>query len=438
MSEQGSLGRIAFYLDTRNVRTVDVRDVDAGNPGMGGTEYMFFLIASKLADRRPVTLYVTTPGSFPPDLPCVEVSGLTEAIDSMKARGEEVLVLRESEVLPHLSTLKTTDRKVVAWAHNFSGHRTLRACVECPSIVRYLCVSREQYEDLRDEDIFWKADYVFNAVVTQSWPERTALGTEDNVFYMGSLIQAKGFHVLAEQWSRIVAVIPSARLHVIGTGQLYDRNAPMGSLGLASPEYERRFAPFLNCKGRLREDVTFHGNLGADKLKVMARAKVAVANPTGIGETFCITAVEFGLLGIPVVTKKVGGPVNVIEDGVTGILYECESQLADSVIRLLRDDGLCRRLGHAASQRVREMFDIGPVIERWEEVLSQITDCLPVNPDFRILGTTKKWKDWNRRLRNLPGLNWVPTIGYWKHAWEKKKNSLITKRFRSTWRKPTR
>lgn len=428
MNEQGSQGRIAFYLDTRNVRTVDVRDVDAGNPGMGGTEYMFFLIASKLADRRPVTLYVTTPGSFPPSLPCIEVSGLAEAVVSMKARGEDVLVLRESEVLPHLSTLKTTDRKVIVWAHNFSGHRTLRACVQCSSIVRYLCVSREQYENLRDEDVFRKADYIFNAMVTGRWPECTNPATEDNVFYMGSLIEAKGFHVLAQQWQRIAEAVPTAHLHVVGTGQLYDRSAPAGSLGLASPEYERRFVPLLSRDGRLREDVTFHGNLGADKLEVLARAKVAVANPTGVGETFCITAVEFGLLGVPVVTKKFGGPVNVIEDGVTGILYESESQLAASVIRLLCDDNLRRQMGQAASQRARTLFDIEPVLWKWEDVLNQVLLDLPAQPDLRVLGTPKHWKEWNRRIRSLSGLHWLPSIGYWHHAWNKKKHSLVTKR----------
>jgi glycosyltransferase involved in cell wall biosynthesis len=395
---------------------------------MGGTEYMFFLIASKLADRRPVTLYVTTPGSFPSDLPCIEVSGLAEAVDSMKARGEDVLVLRESEVLPHLPTLKVTDRKVIVWAHNFSGHRTLRACVQCPSIVRYLCVSREQYEDIRDEDVFRKADYVFNAMVTGRWPERTTPATEDNVFYMGSLIEAKGFHVLAQQWHRIAEAVPTARLHVVGTGRLYDRSAPVGSLGLASPEYERRFVPFLSRDGRLREDVTFHGNLGADKLEVLARAKVAVANPTGVGETFCITAVEFGLLGVPVVTKKVGGPVNVIEDGVTGLLYNRESQLAESVVRLLRDDDLRHRMGQAASNRVRALFDIEPVLRKWGEVLDQVVSGLPANPDLHILGIPKRWKEWNRRIRSLRGLQWLPSIGYWKHAWNKKKHSLVTKR----------
>lgn len=428
MSKQEGQGRIAFYLDTRNVQAIDARDVDAGNPGMGGTEYMFFLIASKLANRRPVTLYVTTPGFFPPNLSCIEVKGLADVVVSMQARGEDVLVLRESEVQPSLATLKATDRKVIVWAHNFSGHRTLRACVECPSIVRYLCVSREQYENLRDEDIFGKADHVFNAMVTRSWPERIAPPPEDNVFYMGSLIEAKGFHVLAKQWSRIAEAVPSAHLHVVGTGQLYDRSVRLGAFGLASPEYERRFLPCLTDKGELRKDVTFHGNLGADKLEVLARAKVAVANPTGVGETFCITAVEFGLLGVPVVTKKVGGPVNVIEDGVTGILYDRESQLAESVIRLLRETDLRDRMGQAASQRVRALFDIEPVLQRWEGLLDQVLSGLPVQPDLRILGTPKRWKEWNRKGRALPGFHWLPSIAYWKHAWNKKKRSLVTKR----------
>jgi len=44
--------RVAFYLNTETLRQVDLRDVDAGNPGIGGTEYLFFLIARHLGTSR--------------------------------------------------------------------------------------------------------------------------------------------------------------------------------------------------------------------------------------------------------------------------------------------------------------------------------------------------------------------------------------------------
>jgi len=420
------MGRIAFYLDTRNIRTLDVRDVDAGNPGMGGTEYMFFLIAAKLARTHDVPMYVTALGAYPEGIRYCEVKALAQIASELDT--EDILILRESEVLTNLHQLKAMKSKVVVWAHNYSGHRTLKACVQCPSIVRYLCVSREQYENLRDEDIFAKADYIFNAIVTRNWPKPLAPSSEDNVFYMGSLIEAKGFHVLAQQWPKIAQAVPTAHLHVVGTGQLYDRNAPLGPLGIASPDYERRFTPFLTEDCTLRKDVTFHGNIGADKLGLLSRAKVAVANPTGIGETFCITALEFGLLGVPVVTKKVGGPVNVVENGVSGLLYDHEDELADAVIALLSDEHLCRTMGHAASERMRALFDIEVVIAKWERVLREVQEGVPASPDYLITGTGKRLKECNRKLRAFRFLRWLPSIDYWRHAWNKKKHSLFNKR----------
>src|SRR5512133_3503729 len=131
--------RVAFFLDTRSVRDVDVRDVESGNPGIGGTEYMFFLVASRLARARDVTMYVTAAGAFPAGVTYRVAQDLRDAAAQMSVHREDLLVVRESEVLPNEDVLQKLKQKVVVWAHNFSHHRTLRACARCPSVVRYLC-----------------------------------------------------------------------------------------------------------------------------------------------------------------------------------------------------------------------------------------------------------------------------------------------------------
>ncbi len=420
--------RVAFFLDTRNVRSVDIRDVDSGNPGIGGTEYMFFLIAFYLAKTHDVAMYVTSAGLFPEGIAYHVVRDLSEAAAHIEANGESVLVLRELDVLPNLQRLNSLRQKVLVWAHNYSGHKTLKACVKCPSIVRYLCVSREQYENLRDENVFAKADYVFNAAVTQSYPPEVVFSNENNVFYMGSLIESKGFHVLARYWKDIVAKVPDARLHVIGSGQLYDREVALGPLGIASPAYERLFAKHVTQNGRLRKDIIFHGTLGANKTELLKQAKVAVANPTGAGETFCITALEFELLGVPVVTKNTGGPRNVVSDGKTGILYDHESQLPEAVITILTHDELRQEMGRNAMTFARDKFDIGVVIRKWEKIIQDVHLGEVVVPDYEITtgrDRCKQLKEMNRKIKSLGPLSWLPSIDYWVHAFVKKKNSWI-------------
>lgn len=113
--------------------------------------------------------------------------------------------------------------------------------------------------------------------------------------------------------------------------------AALGPLGLASPRYERQFARYVTDHGRLREDIVFHGILGADKWRLLREAKVAVTNPTGAGETFCVSAAEYGLLGVPVVTRNAGGPIDVVANGVSGILFDDERELPAAVVALLRE-----------------------------------------------------------------------------------------------------
>jgi len=376
------MAQVAFFLDTRCIRSADLRDVDAGNPGVGGTEYMFFLVAAHLSRTHQVSMYVTAAGHHPPGIRSVVVRDLREAAVAIRSAGEEIVILRDCEVLPNQALLNSMQQSVVVWAHNYSNRRTLKACAKLPGIARYLCVSREQHEGLRDKDVFRKSDYIFNAVVASTHPAELQQPTQDNVVYMGSLVKGKGFHVLARYWRDIVRAVPTARLHVVGTRRLYNEGAALGPLGLASPRYERQFTRYVTEHGRPRQDIVFHGILGADKWRLLREAKVAVTNPTGAGETFCISAAEFGLLGVPVVTRNAGGPIDVVASGVSGILFDDERELPGAVVGLLRDENRRAEMGRNAMARVRSRFDIEIVIEKWHRVIDEILAGDPVAGDL--------------------------------------------------------
>jgi glycosyltransferase involved in cell wall biosynthesis len=376
------MARVAFFLDTRRIRSADLRDVDAGNPGVGGTEYMFFLVAAHLARTHQVSMYVTAAGHHPPAIRSVVIQDMREAVAAMQSAGEQIVILRDSEVLPNQALLRSMQQSVVVWAHNYSNRRTLKTCAKLPGIARYLCVSRVQHEGLWDKAVFRKSDYIFNAVVSGTCLAELQPPTRDNVVYMGCLVRSKGFHVLARYWGDIVRAVPTARLHVVGTRRLYNEGAALGPLSLASPGYERQFSRYVTEHGRLRQDIVFHGILGADKWRLLREAKVAVTNPTGAGETFCISAAEFGLLGVPVVTRNVGGPIDVVASGVSGILFDDERELPEAVVGLLRDESRRAEMGRNAMARVRSRFDIEVVIEKWHQVIDEILAGHPVAADL--------------------------------------------------------
>ena len=108
---------------------------------------------------------------------------------------------------------------------------------------------------------------------------------------------------------------------------------------------------------------------------------MAVTNPTGVGETFGISAAEFGLLGVPVVTRNAGGPIDVVASGVSGILFDDEHDLPEAVVGLLRDEDRRAEMGRNAMARVRSRFDIEVVIDKWHQVIDEILAGDPVAAD---------------------------------------------------------
>jgi glycosyltransferase involved in cell wall biosynthesis len=64
--------------------------------------------------------------------------------------------------------------------------------------------------------------------------------------------------------------------------------------------------------------------------------------------------IEAFLRGRPAVARRVGGIVDVVEDGLNGLLVDSDEELADALVRLLGDRLLAERLGaaaHASGQR---------------------------------------------------------------------------------------
>ena len=75
-------------------------------------------------------------------------------------------------------------------------------------------------------------------------------------------------------------------------------------------------------------------------------------------EGYGVVAREAMAYGRPVVATAVGGLVDAVEDGVTGLLVppgDVEA-IRHAVSRLLEDTALRRRLGEAARERARQRF----------------------------------------------------------------------------------
>ncbi|MBY0397624.1 MAG: glycosyltransferase [Thermoleophilia bacterium] len=106
-------------------------------------------------------------------------------------------------------------------------------------------------------------------------------------------------------------------------------------------------------------NVEFLGPLNRDAAGAFLRAARFLVVPSEWYEAFGIVAAEAMSLGLPVVASRLGGLPEVVEDGVSGLLFEPGNaqDLASKMRRLWHDRGLVARLGEAA--RIRAAAEYG-------------------------------------------------------------------------------
>ncbi|WP_377321943.1 glycosyltransferase [Pimelobacter simplex] len=108
-------------------------------------------------------------------------------------------------------------------------------------------------------------------------------------------------------------------------------------------------------RGLLGSRATFLGLLhGADLSRAYASLDLFVH--TGRYETYCQSAQEALASGVPVVAPNAGGPVDVVADGASGLLYRPGdgAALAAAVDRLASDVELRRAMALTALRAVQE------------------------------------------------------------------------------------
>ena len=78
--------------------------------------------------------------------------------------------------------------------------------------------------------------------------------------------------------------------------------------------------------------------------------------------------------GVPVVTTPVGGTPELVRAGQDGIVTETldEEEYAQSVIKLIDDESLRKKLGACGRKRVLESFSADAVVPLYENLLEKI------------------------------------------------------------------
>lgn len=102
------------------------------------------------------------------------------------------------------------------------------------------------------------------------------------------------------------------------------------------------------------------------------RCRLVVYTP--LDETFGLVFLEAGLRRKPVIAPNHGGPIEVVEDGVNGLLIDPlhPRSIAEGIFRLLRDKALADFLGEQGYRRATSYFSFDSFVDRFERKLAEI------------------------------------------------------------------
>jgi len=167
--------------------------------------------------------------------------------------------------------------------------------------------------------------------------------TRPSILYAGRLAREKGIDVLLEAMVLVLKVEPEAILTVAGDGP---QRTELEKLA-------REKLPGNSCR--------FTGSLSPEALDRLYGEATLVVLPTLWMENCPVAVLEAMGHGRPVVATRIGGLPELVEDGVTGFLFQRgdPSDLAGKILQLLSNPEALHRAGEAAVARYRQRYTPG-------------------------------------------------------------------------------
>ncbi|RCH64298.1 glycosyltransferase [Streptomyces sp. SDr-06] len=214
-------------------------------------------------------------------------------------------------------------------------------------VERFFCISAAQRDVLvragmPPERLAVKHNFVPEP---DTWRE----GDGEHVLYLGRLAEAKGLRLLMAAWDEIAASggvgVP---LVIAGAGPL---------------------EPEVAAWAAGRDDVQFVGLYDPAQCRRAIARSVAVVAPSTWLEAFGLVVVEAMAAGVPAVAAGHGAFVELVEDGVTGLLHTPgeAASLAACLRRITAGAASNREMGQAARRRYEQGFSPAVGLERLME-----------------------------------------------------------------------
>lgn len=174
--------------------------------------------------------------------------------------------------------------------------------------------------------------------------------------YCGRLVPEKRVDVLIDAWKAVRQRVPGACLSIVGGG----------------PEEE-------SLRARAGEGVRFEGAIGDVVPRLQsADAFVLPSEAEGLSNAL----LEAAATALPVVATRVGGAVDVVQPGLSGLLVPPNDDwaLADALTSLLRDPDR-GKLGARGREIVLATYSLDAVADRLRDLYEEVTSVVRSKAD---------------------------------------------------------
>ena len=161
------------------------------------------------------------------------------------------------------------------------------------------------------------------------WPSAKADGAVVRLLYVGRISREKDLDVLAAAYDKVRAAGLPVKLYFVGLG------------------------PYADALAAILPDAIFLGYLKGEPLaKAYASADIFVFPSTT--DTFGNVIIEAQASGLPVIVSDLGGPRELVEDGINGLVTKAHEvdDVARAITLLVSDPKLRARMGEKARQSV--------------------------------------------------------------------------------------
>lgn len=196
-------------------------------------------------------------------------------------------------------------------------------------------------------EISERSSVVYNGMEFHNVSRMPLEFTIPRILGMGRFIRRKGFDVLLNAFSLLLAEYPQAHLTLVGDGT----------------KRESLKQQVLDLD--MQDSVEFTGQVQYQQVPELINKANVVVIPSRFSDPFPTVALEAGLMGRPVVATKMGGLMEMVVNGETGLLVEPNDpqSLFEAILSLFNHPREAVKMGQAGRSRVQNHYS-------WERYLN--------------------------------------------------------------------